>query len=137
MEYVEVHEQHLAGIIRLTEAEGWPSFAADPERALRVMTAPGVTSLVAVEEGEVVGFARVLSDGAITSYLAEMVVAPACRGHGVGRALIEEAFRRCGTIRMDLLSEETSEGFYQSLPHRRLAGYRLYPAATAGEGWDE
>lgn len=127
MEYLDVSERHLEAVIRLTEQEGWPSFAADRQRALSVMTAPGVFAVVAVEDGAVVGFARVLSDGAITSYLAEMVVAPAYRGRGVGRALIDEAFRRCGAIRMDLLTEEESEGFYQARPHRRLPGYRIYP----------
>ncbi len=129
MEYLAFGEQHLDAVLRLTEQEGWPSFSADPQRALSVMTAPGVVSIVAVEDGEVVGFARVLSDGTITSYLEELVVAPACRGRGVGRGLIEDAFRRCGTIRIDLLVDGEAGSFYQSLPHRPLQGYRIYPAS--------
>ncbi|WP_433301383.1 GNAT family N-acetyltransferase [Actinoplanes sp. CA-030573] len=39
----------LPGILRLCEAEGWPSFPADPARAARILTAPGVTTVVAAE----------------------------------------------------------------------------------------
>ena len=35
---------------------------------------------------------------------------------------------RCGAIRLDLLAEDGSEGFYERLPHRRKPGFRVYPA---------
>ena len=49
------------------------------------------------------------------------------RRKGVARALIEEAFARSGTRRIDLLAEEGSDEFYASFRNRRLPGYRLYP----------
>ena len=45
----------LEGVLRLCVAEGWPSFPSDPDRARRVLTAPGVTTVVAVDGGVVVG----------------------------------------------------------------------------------
>ena len=33
----------LGGVIALCAAENWPSFPEDPARALRALTAPGVT----------------------------------------------------------------------------------------------
>ena len=41
--------RHLDALLALCKAEGWISFAANPERAGRAMTGPGVTALVAVE----------------------------------------------------------------------------------------
>jgi hypothetical protein len=41
--------EHLPGIVALCEAEGWPSFGADPDRAHAVLTAPGVTTAVALD----------------------------------------------------------------------------------------
>jgi GNAT superfamily N-acetyltransferase len=41
-------------------------------------------------DGEQVGFARVLSDGHTTCYLADVYVEPAHRGHGRGEALVRE-----------------------------------------------
>ena len=129
MEIVDFAEEHLDGVLRLTAAEGWPSLAADPARALRVLTAPGARSVVAVEDGAVVGFAWALTDGEITSYLSELVVAPELRGQRIGARLIEAIFARCGTARLDLLAEDGSEGFYERLLHRRLPGFRVYPGS--------
>lgn len=119
--------EHLDGVIRLCVAEGWPSFAEDPERAVRVMTAPGVTTMVALDGDEVVGFAQMLSDGEIQAFLASIAVAERCRGSGIGRSLVDQALRRAGGQRVDLLSEEGAVGFYDSFPHFRKPGYRLYP----------
>lgn len=132
MEIVDFAAEYLPGVLRLTEAEGWPSFAADPARALRVLTAPGVRAVVALDDGAVVGFARALSDGELSAYLAELAVAPDYRGRGLGRRLVEAVLARCGAIRLDLLAEDGSEGFYQRLPHRQKPGFRVYPASVAG-----
>jgi hypothetical protein len=61
--------EHLDGVLTLCVAEGWPSFPEDPVRALRLLTAPGVTTVVAVIEGDVVGFAELLSDGELQAFL--------------------------------------------------------------------
>lgn len=125
---------HLDGVIRLCEAEGWPSFPADPERAVRVLTAPGVTTVVAVEEGTVLGFAQLFSDGELQAFLALLAVDRARRGAGIGRSLVSEALRLAGGARIDLLSEPESLGFYRSFPHVESPGIRLYPTRTGGDG---
>jgi ribosomal protein S18 acetylase RimI-like enzyme len=129
VDYVAFGEAHLPGVIALCEAEGWPSFPADPERALRALTAPGVVTVVAVADGEVVGFAQMLTDGEIQAYLCDLAVAAGSRGAGIGRKLVEEAFARSGAARVDLLALDESEGFYGSFEHRTMPGYRIYPAA--------
>jgi ribosomal protein S18 acetylase RimI-like enzyme len=123
----DFRRDHLAGVLRLCAAEGWPSFPEDPERAVRVLTAPGVTTVVAVEGDEVVGFAQLFSDGEIQAFLANLAVAADSRGRGIGRVLVAEALRRAGGERIDLLSEDAAAGFYDSFPHFRKPGYRLYP----------
>ena len=66
--------EDLDGVLRLCEAEGWPSFPADPERASRVLTAPGVTTVVAVDDQRVVGFAQLFNDGELQAFLANIAV---------------------------------------------------------------
>jgi ribosomal protein S18 acetylase RimI-like enzyme len=89
--------------------------------------APGVTTVVAVDQEAVVGFAEVFSDGEIQAFLANVAVDEAHRGKGVGRALVVEALRLAGAERVDLLSEDEAVAFYESFPHFRMPGFRLYP----------
>lgn len=120
-------DSHLAGVLELCEAEDWPSLPEDPARALRALTAPGVTTVVAVAGDAVVGFAQLLSDGEIQAYLAAVAVATHRRGEGIGTALIEQAVATGGGGRIDLLADDGAAGFYDQLPHRKKNGYRLYP----------
>lgn len=74
MEVRPFAHEHLNGALRLCTAENWPSFPADPERAERILTAPGVTTVVAVDGDDVVGFAELFSDGELQTYLANLAV---------------------------------------------------------------
>jgi ribosomal protein S18 acetylase RimI-like enzyme len=125
---VPFNESHLQGVLTLCEFEGWPSFPEDRQRALRALTAPGVTTVVAVDsDGAVIGFAQLLSDGEIQAYLAAIAVRPGSRRTGVGRSLLSSGLESARGLRVDLLSEETAEPFYRSLEHRLKPGYRIYP----------
>jgi ribosomal protein S18 acetylase RimI-like enzyme len=124
-ELVPFVAEHLPGIIAICEAEGWPSLPADAERAHRVLTNPGVTTVVAVDADEVVGFIYMLSDGELQAFIPSMAVRASHRRQGIGRQLIEEAFRRAGGQWVDLLSD--ADDFYAALPHKRWSGFRIYP----------
>jgi ribosomal protein S18 acetylase RimI-like enzyme len=123
---IPFEHRHAAGVARLCAAEGWPSWSDGSVAA--AFSAPGVVSLVAEDRGEVVGAAQLLTDGLVIAYLGLLVVAADARGSGIGRALVQELFNRTGLNRMDLLAEEASTGFYESLPHKTKPGYRLYAA---------
>jgi ribosomal protein S18 acetylase RimI-like enzyme len=123
---------HLDGVLRLCAAEGWDSFLGSPQRALRALQAPGVTSVVAVDGEEVVGFAQVMSDGEVQAYLALLAVAERRRREGIGRMLVQRAFVLAGGERLDLLSEPDAEGFYRSFAYREWRGFRIYPGRSSG-----
>jgi ribosomal protein S18 acetylase RimI-like enzyme len=116
----------LEGVIELCAAEGWPSFPEDPARALRALTAPGVTTVVADAAGQLVGFAQLLSDGEIQAHLSLIAVHPAARRQGLARQMLRLALAEAGGIRIDLLTDTAPE-FYAALPHRRLDGFRIWP----------
>ncbi|MDE2488433.1 MAG: GNAT family N-acetyltransferase [Alphaproteobacteria bacterium] len=117
----------LEGVLMLCEAEAWPSFPADPDRAHRALTAAGVTSVVAHADGEVVGFAQLQSDGEIQAHLSLIATAAAHRGQGIARRMLALALARAGGERIDLITD-SAERFYAGLKYnRRLVGFRLWP----------
>ena len=126
--YLPGERQHLAGVMRLCRDEGWPSYTADPELVWSALAAPGSHTVVAVSSDSVLGFAQLQTDGLIQAHLTIIAVDRQFRRRGIGRRLVEEAFRRSGAQRVDLLSTEGAEAFYESFEHRRFPGYRIYPA---------
>jgi GNAT superfamily N-acetyltransferase len=129
MEIVDYQRGHLDAIVALCRDEGWPSFPEDPERAHRVLTAPGVTAVVALDNRTVLGFAYLQSDGEIQAHLSDIVVARPHRRTGVARAMLQAGIERAGGVRIDLITD-TAAPFYESLAHKRWTGYRLYPPFT-------
>lgn len=124
---------HLAGVIDLLRAEGWPSYSTDAARAWRAFTAAGVVSVVAVHRGTVIGFATGMGDGEVQGFLALLAVAPAYRWQGIACGLVVDLCRRLGVERLDLHAEPGSEPFYERLPHFRATGYRIYPLMQSNE----
>ena len=125
MTVTQYAEPHLPGILALCEAEGWPSLPADTARAHTVLTAPGVTTVVALDGERVIGFAYLQSDGHIQAHLSTMAVHPAYRRKGVGRELLEYAAPLTGAQRIDLVTD-TAEDFYSSFDHKTFHGFRIY-----------
>ena len=116
----------LDAVVTLCADEGWPSFPENPARALRALTAPGVTTVVAADGPSVVGFAQLLSDGEIQAHLSLIAVSPTHRRQGLALAMLKEALARAGGVRIDLVTD-TAPDFYAALPHRRFEGFRIYP----------
>ncbi|MFI5693140.1 GNAT family N-acetyltransferase [Kribbella sp. NPDC051586] len=125
MNITQYREAHLPGILAICEAEHWPSLPADPARAHAVCTAPGVTTVVALDGEQVIGFAYLQSDGHIQAHLSQLAVHQAHRRKGIGRALLEYAAPLTGAQRIDLVTD-TAEAFYKSFDHRPFSGFRIY-----------
>jgi len=116
-------ESDFAAIQRLSSAEGWPT---PQDQATEAMAAwrKSWPALVATHGEDVVGFLRALTDGAVTTYVCEVLVVPAWRGRGIGRALIEACHHLCPSTRLDLLSGGTADGFYEANGFRCFQGFR-------------
>ena len=71
--------------------------------------------LTAWKEGELVGIARVLTDGVLYSYLCDLAVEPDVQRLGVGKTLINEILERCEGTELLLRDSDISAGYYEYL----------------------
>jgi ribosomal protein S18 acetylase RimI-like enzyme len=77
----------------------------------------GATRVIGLyREGAQVGFARVVSDGYVVAYLADVYVLPEHRGQGLGVELVREAVERSPfRARRWLLHTDDAQGLYEKL----------------------
>jgi ribosomal protein S18 acetylase RimI-like enzyme len=111
---------HLSGVVEMCRSLQRANFRYDPDLTRRSLTAPGVTTIIAVarDPGGVVGFAQVFGDGILQAQLGLLAVDKKWRRRGIGRRLVEEAVARVGAVRMGLIASDESVYFYGSLRHR-------------------
>src|SRR3954454_15112129 len=116
-------QAHLEGLIALVAAEGWTEYAEDAQRTCRALTAPGVTTLVALEAGRIVGAIQVQSDGIIQAHVSMLLIDRSSRGVGLGSRLLREGLQCAGGLRLDIRTR--TEGYYERLGASRSLGVRL------------
>jgi ribosomal protein S18 acetylase RimI-like enzyme len=114
---------HIDGLIALVAAEGWTEYTEDSERTYRALTAPGVTTLVAVVGEQVVGAIQIQSDGVIQAHVSMLLTDRSWRGSGLGSRLLREGLDRAGGLQLDIRTR--TEGYFERLGASRSLGFRL------------
>jgi ribosomal protein S18 acetylase RimI-like enzyme len=114
---------HLDGLIALVAAEDWAEYTEDADRTDRALNAPGVTTLVAIADGRVVGAIQVQSDGIIQAHVSMLLIDGEWRGRGLGSRLLREGLDRAGGLWLDVRTR--TEGYYERLGASRSLGYRV------------
>ncbi|GAA3051361.1 GNAT family N-acetyltransferase [Actinokineospora globicatena] len=66
----------------------WGTWRTKEQIAAQLASAWRVVGVYHRETGAQVGFARAISDGVATAYLADVYVLAEARGHGLGKALV-------------------------------------------------
>jgi len=125
-------QPHLDGLIALIAAEGWTEYTEDAERTYRALSARGVTTLVALADGRIVGAIQVQSDGVIQAHVSMLLIDPEWRGRRLGSRLLREGLERAGGLWLDIRTR--TEGYYERLGASRSLGFRLTRDALGLEG---
>lgn len=88
---MKIRNVELAEIERIRQflcATGWAHRVGSEEQFAALIAASQRTAVAIDSSGEILGFARAITDGISNGYLSMVVVAPTCRLRGVGRSLV-------------------------------------------------
>ena len=115
-----------------------PALSVGPP--LSELRSPAGLFLLATLDGEPVGCAGLKLPPGEPAYVKRMWVAPAARGHGLGRRLLGELERRAAEAGAPAIQLETNRSLNEAIALYRSAGYREVEAFNDeryGDHWFE
>ncbi|WP_325050537.1 GNAT family N-acetyltransferase [Falsibacillus albus] len=116
-------ESDFPYIQALNEQEGWMNLVKMDDQTKKAWQHSQV-KLVAVSEGNVVGYVRGLTDGNISLYICELIIDRNYRGQGIAGKLLSYAHSLYPSTRMELLGSSSSHSYYEQLNFRPFYGFR-------------
>lgn len=112
-------------LLELYAAVGWTAYTSAPESLEAAIE--GSTRVVTARYGDdLLGLARVISDGASIAYLQDVLVRPELQRDGVGRALVKAAMEPFEHVRQKVLLTDSEPGqrrFYEALGYTEIRDY--------------
>ena len=126
---IELHELQRVQQQQLLELFAEADFAdlADGAQWLNDAVKGSLLAIGAVDEdGQMIGFARVLGDGVSDCYIQDVVVKSSCRGQGIGKMLVSRILELLQERDIDwvgLIATPGKAGFYQQLGFECMEGF--------------
>jgi GNAT superfamily N-acetyltransferase len=104
--------------VRLFETTGWNLDYRLTADELAAALGGSTFAVSAYQAGRAVGCGRVVSDGTCHALIVDVIVDPAVRGRGIGRAMLERLTAECrrrGIRDVQLFCAAGQRGFYERL----------------------
>lgn len=108
---------HRDEVLGLYESVGWSAYTRDPERLMAALAGSTAVFSARDEGGQLVGLARILSDGASVTFVQDILVAPGRHRSGVGSLLMDAVHEASQGIRQLVLLTDNEPGqraFYEA-----------------------
>lgn len=118
IEYRKAEPQDFDELRRLLAENGWEKRVADAGR-FQKMVENASRTIVAVDDVQIVGFARALCDEVSNGYIGTVVVAESKRGQGIGREMVDHLMGGDPNITWVLRAGRGSEEFWTKMGFSR------------------
>lgn len=119
-----IRSEEVKAARHLLAANGWTQKVEDAAKFETLLQRSQV-ALIAIENDQVVGFIRAITDGIYNGYISMVVVAKEFQGRGVGSALMREAM---GTNKKSL-------GCCEQIARTCLASMRSWASSPPRQPW--
>lgn len=122
-EPIEPCSSQLDQIIRLYRDAGWWERDTDNHDRLIRLIKGSHCFMVALQQNEVVGMGRAISDRASDAYIQDVTVNDTLRHQGIGSLIVEKLVQRLqqdGIVWIGLIAEKDSHLFYERLGFRPM-----------------
>jgi len=117
-----------ARILELYRAAGWWETDDNPEylRTVEKIISNSFCFVIAVEDNEIIGMGRAISDGVSDAYIQDVTVWKDRRGNGYGKGIVKEILGYLKAHKLQwigLISEPGYEKFYNGLGFSVMKDY--------------
>lgn len=102
----ELHSTELGDLLKSA------SKSVYSQRELAQIISASTTYVTARDAGLLVGFGRMLSDGAVLAYINNMAVSPTHQGQGIGQAVLNALVDAAGDVKSIYLYTDTADALY-------------------------
>lgn len=131
----EITFQHAISVEDYNRLRGSVEFIQITPKRAECALKNSLYKIIAVDDGNAIGMARVVGDGGYVFFICDVIVHPAYQSHGLGRKIIEnvlawleEQVDEGETIMVNLMSAMNKEEFYRKL------GFHKRPFGNHGSG---
>lgn len=121
----DINEDEIAMLKKVYQSVGWMKH---DEKIIKKVFDASTHQVFAVNNHQVIGFARALSDGVFNAAIYDVVVHREFQGQGIARMLIEDMLQQLDSVScIHLISTVHNDTFYEKFGFRKLkTGMAIY-----------
>ena len=126
--YREFDVSEMADVIMIYENVGWVAYLQEQDKLFSTFE-NSLYLLGAFDDGQMVGFVRVVGDGEHVVLVQDLIITPEYQNLGIGSCLFEKVMDKYQAVRMFMvvtdLESKRNNAFYRKFGMKKLEQYAM------------